>query len=120
MRRPTHCGNRRRFRSRAHSDRVSGGFAAKAPAYTPPPPPPAFSWTGCYLGGYAGGAGQSNNGAEFTDLGNTTRRSFSGGVSRVKRRTVSFVERRLGRQFHWWRHSWLQLAAGRLTLRAWT
>src|SRR5262245_21670855 len=51
----------------------------KAPAYTPPPPPP-FSWTGCYLGGYAGGAGQGSNGAEFTDLGNTTRNSFSGGV----------------------------------------
>ena len=53
----------------------------KAPAYTPPPPPPAFSWTGCYLGGYVGGAGQGGNGAEFTDLGNTTRHSFSGGVS---------------------------------------
>ena len=53
----------------------------KAPAYTPPPPPPLFSWTGCYLGGYAGGAWQGSNGAEFTDLGNTTRHSFSGGVS---------------------------------------
>ena len=40
----------------------------KAPAYTPPPPPPLFSWTGCYVGGYAGGAWQGSNGAEFTDL----------------------------------------------------
>ena len=52
----------------------------KAPVYAPPPPPP-FSWTGCYLGGYAGGAWPTNNFAEFTDLGNTTRNSFSGGVS---------------------------------------
>ena len=29
----------------------------KAPAYTPPPP---FSWTGCYLGGYVGGAWQGS------------------------------------------------------------
>ena len=38
----------------------------KAPAYTPPP---AFSWTGCYLGGYVGGAWQGGDGATFTDQG---------------------------------------------------
>ena len=60
---------------------LAADLPRKAPAYTPPPPPPVFSWTGCYLGGYAGGAWQGSNGAEFTDLGNTTRHSFSGGVS---------------------------------------
>ena len=60
---------------------LAADLPRKAPAYTPPPPPVAYSWTGCYLGGYAGGAWQGSNGAEFTDLGNTTRHSFSGGVS---------------------------------------
>ena len=60
---------------------LAADLPRKAPAYAPPPPPAAYNWTGCYLGGYVGGAFQSNNGAEFTDLGNTTRHSFSGGVS---------------------------------------
>jgi outer membrane immunogenic protein len=60
---------------------ASPAIAADMPVKYRPPPPPIFSWTGCYLGGYAGGAGQGSNGAEFTDLGNTTRHSFSGGVS---------------------------------------
>jgi outer membrane immunogenic protein len=33
------------------------------------PPMAAFSWTGCYLGGYAGGAWNSGSGATFTDQG---------------------------------------------------
>ena len=46
------------------STALLGGSALAAdisrrPAYTPPPPPPPapvyFSWTGCYLGGHAGG-----------------------------------------------------------------
>ena len=60
---------------------ASPAIAADMPVKYRPPPPPIFSWTGCYLGGYAGGAGQGSNVAEFTDLGNTTRHSFSGGVS---------------------------------------
>lgn len=65
----------------AASPALAADLPRKAPAYTPPPPPAAYNWTGCYLGGYVGGAGQGGNGAEFTDLGNTTRHSFSGGVS---------------------------------------
>jgi outer membrane immunogenic protein len=34
-----------------------------------PPMAPVFSWTGCYLGGYAGGAWLESDGASFTDLG---------------------------------------------------
>jgi outer membrane immunogenic protein len=34
-----------------------------------PPVVPAFSWTGCYLGGYVGGAWQGGDGATFTDQG---------------------------------------------------
>lgn len=34
-----------------------------------PPMPPAFSWTGCYLGGYLGGAWNGGSGATFTDQG---------------------------------------------------
>jgi len=49
-----------------------------------PPPPPVFSWTGCYLGGFAGGAWEGSHVAEFTDLGNASFASFSGGVSAAK------------------------------------
>ena len=60
----------------------AGAADLSRPVYKAPPPAPVyFSWTGCYVGGYAGGAWQGSNGAEFTDLGNTTRNSFSGGVS---------------------------------------
>jgi outer membrane immunogenic protein len=64
---------------------LAADLPRKAPAYTPPPPPPAFSWTGCYLGGYAGGAWQGSNGAEFTDLsnGNANFHSYSGGAARA-------------------------------------
>ena len=39
----------------------------KAPP--PPPPPVAYNWTGCYVGGYAGGGWSNSDGATFTDLG---------------------------------------------------
>jgi outer membrane immunogenic protein len=48
-----------------------------------PPMPAAFNWTGCYLGGYLGGAGQNGN-TVFTDLGNTNFPSYSGGVSAAR------------------------------------
>jgi opacity protein-like surface antigen len=43
---------------------------------------PAFSWTGCYLGGYVGGA-WSDNDTTFTDLGNATFASYSAGSRRL-------------------------------------
>jgi outer membrane immunogenic protein len=43
-------------------------MAVKAPRPLPAPAP-VFSWTGCYLGGYAGGAWHESDGASFTDLG---------------------------------------------------
>jgi outer membrane immunogenic protein len=49
----------------------------------PPPAPPVFNWSGCYIGGYAGGA-WSEQDATFTDLGNSTFRSFSGGIAGVR------------------------------------
>jgi outer membrane immunogenic protein len=55
---------------------IAADMRVKPRAYVPPP---AFSWTGCYLGGFAGGAW--SKGADFTDLGNTTRHSYSGGSS---------------------------------------
>jgi outer membrane immunogenic protein len=49
------------------------GSAAAAdlrmPVKAPPPVVAAFSWSGCYIGGYAGGAWAGNNGATFTDQG---------------------------------------------------
>jgi outer membrane immunogenic protein len=42
-------------------------------------PLPVFNWTGCYIGGYAGGA-WNNQGVTFADLGNSTFRAFSGGA----------------------------------------
>jgi outer membrane immunogenic protein len=55
----------------------------KAPPAAPPPPP-VFSWTGCYIGGFAGGAWEGSKVAEFTDLGNASFASFSGGVSAAR------------------------------------
>ena len=46
----------------------AANMAVKAPRPLPAPAP-AFSWTGCYLGGYAGGAWHESDGASFTDLG---------------------------------------------------
>jgi outer membrane immunogenic protein len=48
------------------------GSAAAADLRMPlkaPPITPAFSWTGCYVGGYAGGAWNGRDGAIFTDQG---------------------------------------------------
>jgi outer membrane immunogenic protein len=47
-----------------------------------PPPPVAFSWTGCYLGGYVGGAGAGRD-AVFTDLGNSMFHAYAGGSARL-------------------------------------
>ena len=44
-----------------------------------PPPAPVFNWTGCYVGGYVGGA-KSDGDLRFTDLGNAQFRSYSGGI----------------------------------------
>ena len=66
------------------------------------PPAPAFTWTGCYLGGYVGGAWQGGDGATFTDQGQNGLGpagsiavppflSYAGG--RGAARTCSLVER---------------------------
>ena len=50
----------------------SAAAAADLPARMPlkaPPVPAAFSWTGCYVGGYVGGAWPQSDGAVFTDQG---------------------------------------------------
>jgi outer membrane immunogenic protein len=62
---------------------LAADLPRKAPAYTPPPPPPAFSWTGCYVGAFAGGAFTDGD-PTFTDLGNASFGSFSGGVLAAK------------------------------------
>jgi outer membrane immunogenic protein len=41
--------------------------------------PPYVNWTGCYIGGYIGGA-FSERDSTFTDLGNSTFRAYSGGI----------------------------------------
>jgi outer membrane immunogenic protein len=53
-------------------------------AYSPPPPPPVFNWTGCYLGGYVGGAWR-NRDATFSDLGNSQFLAYSGGITNPRR-----------------------------------
>jgi outer membrane immunogenic protein len=53
-----------------------GRMPTKAPVAVPPPP---FSWSGCYIGGFVGGA-FTNDDAGFTDLGNGIFPSFSGGI----------------------------------------
>src|ERR1700730_12995429 len=45
---------------------------------------PVSTWTGCYLGGYVGGA-WSENDATFTDLGNALFAAYSGGVTAPRR-----------------------------------
>ncbi|MFL5104216.1 MAG: hypothetical protein ACJ8E5_26765 [Xanthobacteraceae bacterium] len=42
--------------------------------------PPPFTWSGCYIGGFVGGA-WSDRDAIFTDLGNAQFRAFSGGLT---------------------------------------
>jgi outer membrane immunogenic protein len=49
---------------------VDHAAAADLPVKAPPMvPPPVFTWTGCYVGGYAGGGWGNSNGATFTDQG---------------------------------------------------
>ena len=37
-------------------------LSRRAPApYVPPAPPAAFNWSGCYIGGYVGGAWSDND-----------------------------------------------------------
>ena len=50
-----------------------------ARGYAPAP----FNWSGCYLGGFAGGAWH-DNGVTFTDLGNNQFGAFSGGLVRSR------------------------------------
>jgi outer membrane immunogenic protein len=57
---------------------TAGAADLRRPAM-PPPAPPVFNWTGCYIGGYVGGAWNERD-AIFTDLGNSTFRAFSGGA----------------------------------------
>ena len=59
-----------------------GGTASAADLRTPPraaPAPVLYNWTGCYIGGYVGGAWNDRD-ATFTDQGNATFRSYSGGI----------------------------------------
>jgi outer membrane immunogenic protein len=57
------------------------GPAGAADIKAPPPPAPVlpFNWSGCYLGGFVGGAWQDD--PVFTDLGNTLFAAYSGGVT---------------------------------------
>jgi outer membrane immunogenic protein len=63
----------------------SAGLASAAdlrmPVKAPPPVvAPAFSWSGCYLGGFVGGASNDRD-PTFTDQGNATFRAYSGGIT---------------------------------------
>jgi outer membrane immunogenic protein len=55
-----------------------GRMPTKAPVMAPPPPP--FTWTGCYIGGFVGGAFTQDD-VIVTDLGNAIFPSFSGGIT---------------------------------------
>lgn len=63
---------------------VAADLPARMPVKAPPIMAPAFSWTGCYIGGYVGGAWHDND-VVFTDRGQDLaaggiRRAFSGGA----------------------------------------
>jgi outer membrane immunogenic protein len=53
-----------------------GRMPTKAPVVAPPPP---FTWSGCYLGGFVGGA-FTNDDAVFADFGNGLFPAYSGGI----------------------------------------
>jgi len=57
----------------------AGAADMRVKAPVAPPPPPPFTWTGCYLGGFVGGAFADRD-PFFTDLGNSRFGSFSGGI----------------------------------------
>jgi outer membrane immunogenic protein len=65
---------------------IGPGMAAdlqvKAPIYKAPAAAAAFNWTGCYIGGFAGGDGGGRT--VFTDLGNADFASYSGGVTAAR------------------------------------
>jgi tripartite-type tricarboxylate transporter receptor subunit TctC len=48
---------------------TTSATAADLPVKAPPRLAPVFSWTGCYIGGYIGGAWNGGDGAIFTDQG---------------------------------------------------
>jgi outer membrane immunogenic protein len=48
---------------------ATSATAADLPVKAPPRPAPVFSWTGCYIGGFIGGAWNGGDGAIFTDQG---------------------------------------------------
>jgi outer membrane immunogenic protein len=50
---------------------ISSATAAdlRMPVKAPPPMAAAFNWSGCYIGGYVGGAWSDRNGGIFTDQG---------------------------------------------------
>jgi outer membrane immunogenic protein len=59
----------------------AGAADLRMPVKAPVPAPVAvFNWSGCYLGGYIGGAFADKD-PVFTDLGNANFRAFSGGVT---------------------------------------
>jgi outer membrane immunogenic protein len=59
---------------------LAGAADLKMPVKAPPvAPPPIFTWSGCYLGGFVGGAFQDRT--TFGDLGNATFRAYSGGIT---------------------------------------
>ncbi len=48
---------------------TTSATAADLPVKAPPRLAPVFSWTGCYIGGFIGGAWNGGDGAIFTDQG---------------------------------------------------
>jgi outer membrane immunogenic protein len=60
---------------------VASAADLRMPVKAPPAAAPvAFGWTGCYVGGYVGGAWHDRD-PLFTDLGNANFRAFSGGIT---------------------------------------
>jgi len=56
---------------------IAADLRVKAPIAAPAP----FNWSGCYIGGYVGGAWHDRDGATFTDLGNSQFGAFAGGLT---------------------------------------